>query len=405
MSLYSNRPIPESFFAPLDGLAESVPSRRQCPHLSDTHWLQTGVCRVLSDARSGRGFLQQFAGWLKVCPSQSLHFESLKSQRRLEMLQAVSKVLAQLLQPDASDLAALKDFDLYAGDGHWHSAATHDPVVDGQKTAVGHIYALNLRTHALRHLHLAQGKENDIGAIQKLGAKTLRLDARTGRKVIWVWDRACIHFQLWQKWKMQNGIYFISRTKENMKLQVIGQNPIDTQDPVNQGIQADELVATSQHMYVRRIRHQAPNGETYEFITTEETLEPGVIAWLYLRRWELEKMYDQLKNKLHESKAWASSDQAKTIQAELICLTHNLLTLYERKLEKEHGIKNEAGEKRAKSRREELKKKPKVSRLQTEVIRPLQRSVKLLRWLRANWLTQAPLNETLNRLRTLYATY
>ena len=405
MSLYSNRPVPDAFFNPLAGLAEAARSHRQCQQISDLHWLQLGVCRVLSDARSGRGFLQQFAHWLPVCPSNSLFFESLKSQRRLEMLRQVSLQLASQLRPDSSDHEALRGYELYAGDGHWHAAAAHDPIIDGTKTAVGHLYALNLRTHALRHLHLAQGKEHDSGAIQKLGAEALRMGAEKGRKVNWVWDRAAISFGLWQKWKMQSGIYFISRTKENMKLEVNGQRPI-TADPINHGVQADELTMTSQHMMVRRVRYQAPGtAQTYEFITTEVTLEPGLIAWLYLRRWELEKVYDQLKNKLYESKAWASSAEAKTIQAELICLTHNLLTLHERYLEKEHQIVNQAAEARAKARREKLKQTPKVSSLLVEVIRPLQRSIKFLRWLRAHWESKAPLSESLAHLRTLYATY
>jgi hypothetical protein len=36
-------------------------------------------------------------------------------------------------------------------------------------------------------------------------------------KVLYIWNRAGIDFRQWFKWK-ENGIYFLSREKENMKL-------------------------------------------------------------------------------------------------------------------------------------------------------------------------------------------
>jgi IS4 transposase len=64
-------------------------------------------------------------------------------------------------------------------------------------------------------------------------------------------------------------------------------------------------------------------------ITHEMDLPPGVIVELYRRRWEAEKVFDQIKNKLGEKKAWATSLVAKEAQAQLVAITHNLLLLYE----------------------------------------------------------------------------
>lgn len=394
-------PLCDAFFTPLEAMAKS--SHRNCPALSDEHWLRLGVCRVLSDARSGRGFLQQFCTWLASVPSLSLFFESLKSPRRLQHLEELTKALARTLPEHSPALPELEAYELFAGDGHWHAAATHDTPIDERRWAVGHLYALNLRTRALQHLCLCEGKkEHDLGAIKRLGAEHLRLAVPKGRKVLWVWDKAGIDFRLWHDWKMQHGIYFISRAKENMNGEVLGQNPVK---PIaqNHGVIADQYVATSQHVMVRRVSYQPPEGEKLEFITSNHELEPGVIAWLYLRRWELEKVYDELKNKLQESKAWASSPVAKQIQAQFICLSHNLLELWQNKL-KQEGIVNEAAEKVARQRQEKLRAKGKVSSLLTEVKRPLQTSVKLRRWLRCHWLSPRPLNETLEHLKRLYAT-
>ena len=92
-------------------------------------------------------------------------------------------------------------------------------------------------------------------------------------------------------------------------------------------------------------------GEEFSFLTSECTLPPGVIAHLYRLRWEIEKTFDELKNKpfgrlraewLGETKAWASSPNAKAMQAHFLCMAHNLMICCEAQLEREHGVRNEA---------------------------------------------------------------
>ena len=88
------------------------------------------------------------------------------------------------------------------------------------------------------------------------------------------------------------------------------------------------------------------SGQSYEFLTNEMDLPPGVIVELYRRRWEAEKVFDEIKNKLGEKKAWATSLVAKEAQALLIAITHNLFVRYEQELEREHGVTNEAEDRR-----------------------------------------------------------
>ena len=65
---------------------------------------------------------------------------------------------------------------------------------------------------------------------------------------------------------------------------------------------------------MRRIAYRDPATQEYdEFITSEMTLAPGLIAQFYRMRWDIEKVYDEVKNRLHEQKAWASSATAKTM--------------------------------------------------------------------------------------------
>ena len=154
---------------------------------------------------------------------------------------------------------------------------------------------------------------------------------------------AGIDFQQWHHWKHSGGLYFVSREKENMQLEPIGENAWERTDPRNAGVLADELVATSQGVSVRRVRyHCVLRDEAFSFLTSECTLPPGVIAHLYRLRWEIEKTFDELKNKLGETKAWASAANAKAMQAHFLCLAHNLMILCEAELARVHGVRNAA---------------------------------------------------------------
>jgi hypothetical protein len=61
---------------------------------------------------------------------------------------------------------------------------------------------------------------------------------------------------------------------------------------------------------LRRVRYRdAVSGKIFTFMTTELNLPPGIIAFLYKLRWDVEKVFDEKKSKLHEQKAWATSPQ------------------------------------------------------------------------------------------------
>ena len=116
-------------------------------------------------------------------------------------------------------------------------------------------------------------------------------------------------------------------------------------------------------------------------------LPPGVIVELYRRRWDLEKVFDQIKNKLGEKKAWATSLVAKAVQGQMVAITHNLMLLYEDRLENDHGVTNTAEDERREKRalaiaRVAAKAGRPASTLLLIARRATQRSVKFVRWLR-----------------------
>jgi hypothetical protein len=137
--------------------------------------------------------------------------------------------MAKSMPDPFASISSLDDFDLYAGDGHFIEAATHDKAKPRGSTtqpsdpneastrqttskyATGHIYTINLRSHAMSHLAVAdqqtRKKEHEMRTLKRQTANQLRQHAPKGRKVLYVWDRAGIDFRQWSQWKDLSGIY------------------------------------------------------------------------------------------------------------------------------------------------------------------------------------------------------
>ena len=412
------------FFKPIFGFFEESRFRRNCPALSDALWLEAGMRRCIGLFQSGRDFLQNLAECHDTEILLTTFFESLKSKRRLTLLSDIlAKVQAHMRRalPDPfADFKDLADFELYAGDGHFNAAASHDKAAprkspaksktvgkksSGKKpaakpvgrvaafTATGHLYTLDLRSHSMTHLTVSdqveRNKEHDMRTLKRQDIQALRQGAAKGRKVLHIWDRAGIDFRQWYKWK-ENSIYFLSREKENMNLQVLRVHPFDRAAPMNCGVIADELVGTSVGVTLRRVTCQDPeSGTVYIYLTNlPVSVPPGLVALLYKSRWDAEKVFDEFKNKLGETKSWASTHNAKTCQARLLCLTHNLMTLMEEQIFRQTGIRNEAEIQRKTkilAKRNECSKgngRSGLTVLQQDIQRLTQRTVKFIHWLK-----------------------
>jgi len=427
--------VSAEFFKPIFRFLDLSRCRRNCPALPDELWLEAGIRRCLGLFQSGRDFLQDLAERHDTEILLTTFFESLKSKRRLALL---SDILSQVqshmrrAMPDAfAAFKCLDDFDLYAGDGHFIAAASHDRAAPRKspakgkspgrtaaftatKYATGHLYSLNLRNHCMTHLTVSdqveRKKEHDMRALKRQDIQSLRQGAGKGRKVLYIWDRAGIDFRQWHQWK-HNGIYFLSREKENMNLETLGNHPFDRADPINRGVIADEIVGTSVGVSLRRVTYQDPeSGTVYTYLTNlPVSIPPGIVALLYKSRWDVEKVFDEFKNKLGETKSWASTANAKTCQARLLCLTHNLMTLMEEQIFLETGIRNEAETKRkAKTlvQRDEQSKSiggGGLAVLQQCIQRLTQRTVKFIRWLKNHLDSKHSWTHALARLAKIYA--
>ena len=410
-----NLTVTAAFYQPLNGLAAQSAHARPCAQVSDEQYLHMGVQRVLEASASGRAFLQEHGPRFAQPPTAGNYFATLHSPRRCAALREVNLAVLGTANGRLHDrLAAIPElarYEVFAADGHWHKAAVHDARHEGVKLAVGHFYSLNLRTHTLRHLAAGRGlHEHDMSALKRVKPKGLRQQVPQGRRVVIVYDKAAIDIGYWKRCRQECAVYFLSRAKENQVLAWEESLDWDRSDPRNHGVVEDWRVRTREGQGLRLICYVDPlTGTAYEFLTNEMELPPGVLVELYRRRWEVEKVFDELKNKLGQKKAWATSLVAKETQAQLLALTHNLLLLYEQGLEHRHGVENHAEDQRRAQRTAQAvqtaaRQKTPLSSLVGRARRATQRSVKFVRWLRQSLRDQLAEAAAVLQLKLLYAT-
>ena len=405
--------VTDAFFQPLNGLVAASPHTRPCPELTDEQWLRLGLARVLEPVESGRAFLQEHGPRFADTPGRTNYFYSLASERRRDLALGVNLALiAQTTVPDRlAEIPELANYECFALDGHWHQAATQDARHQGVKLAVGHFYSLNLRGHQMRHLAVGEGlHEHDMSVLKRINPKGLRQGVAMGRRVLIMYDKAGIDFDFWKRCCRRCAVYFVSRVKDGMVDDLIESREVNRRDKRNRGVTEDRRVMTREGYLMRIVCYTEPeSGETYEFLTNEMDLPPGVIVEVYRRRWEVEKVFDEIKNKLGEKKAWATSLVAKAVQGQMVAITHNLMLLYEDRLENDHGVTNTAEDERREKRVAEMAKvaaaaaRPAASLLLI-ARRATQRSVKFVRWLRHAIREDLAEAVAAPRLAALYAT-
>ena len=378
---------------------------------------------MLEHVISGRDWVQRLRMKLALKVSVCNFFAALRSRRRLKMLDEVFhdvRVQGDQLIAESNDPLMkhpeLDGFAVYASDGHTHGSSAHEQPIAGKKRPVTHIYSLNLRTQMLTPLALStpqayKKKEHELATVKRIGTEALRMKEPTGTRVIHVYDPAIIDYPQWYKWKQGSGIYILTLEKANSALTTIGQMQWDVDDPRNTGVLADEYVGPSNGVAFRRVTYVDPvTGKTFRFLTNEMTLPPGLIAFLYKLRWDVEKVFDQIKNKTIEQKAWAANQTAKQQQAMFIALTHNLMKILEVIIEKQEGISNQLPDHKRSARLEkESTMAQEAGRTPNPLVinwrRPTQICLQFIRWLRCVLHDATSWRPAMNALRPLMEKY
>ena len=328
--------VDECFFEPtLRLLNHYCRHRRDTPELSDERFVREGLYRVLGHWDSGRDFLQVRQDGGEHLP-RATWFDALHSRRRATMVAELAVRSYELFDRFLQPRDWLKEFPELAGravwavDGHHLEHASHAARdAKDELVSVGVLYGLCLHSGLQRPLAPFQGdgvRHHELPSFKQQLPEWLKTD-RGEKMPIVIGDPAYIDMLYWFEQHRLRHASLITREKENMKPLIIGPNAFDRTDPVNRGVEADEMAGYA-YTHLRRIVYRDPaSGERFVFMTTETSLRPGVIALLYLLRWKIEKVFDVAKNKLHQQKAWANGDTAARHQSHFIALTHNLLTI------------------------------------------------------------------------------
>jgi hypothetical protein len=385
--------------------------------LDDFRFLRLGVCRVLSQSASGRDFIQQAREVFQEDVARTSFFDSLHSDRRRNMLGQLNAQLVQRSSKGLDDLLAgfpeLRDVPVFAVDGHHIEHAVHSPSDHkGEKVSASNLYVLCLHTGLFWNFGAVQG-DGRHGHEMPVFRKRLEhwlseWPRRRGQhKPIFVGDPAYVDKTFWTRMTFRyDGARFITRTKANMKPTVFNSHGWDQKKAVNDGVEADLLVGFDGAVTMRMVRYRDPEtGTVYEFLTSVTDLEPGLIAMLYLARWRIEKVFDTTKNKLEETKSWAVGEVAQDIRAHLVAISHNLMVLLRRHLDRAHGIREEKVEQKREVQTQQRKSRaaaegrkiaaahkllPTVVQLTAQFIRTLRNGILMdMRWARALELLRA----------------
>ena len=424
--LCGNPLLLDQLLAPADEAAQNYTrSNRNCPGLSDVEFLHLGFQRTLSQSRSGRDFLQQQREIFDLQVPRASFFDTLHSKRRRQFLQEVSwRLYVQGRQDQAHDLLSpfpeLKTRRVWAGDGHKIGHACH-ALRDskGRQVAPNTLYLLCLHSGLLLNLAAVQGDghyRHEMPVFRQALPEVLRQEfsgRKASRAPLFIVDPAFIDHTFWdqQRQLQAAGALMITRAKDDLSPRDFQERSFDAKDPVNTGVDADYLVTFAGGQQMRLIQYADPEtGEGFQFLTTDLELRPGVIAWLYLLRWRIEKVFDTAKNKLEETKAWATGEMARQIQAHFLALTHNLLVLFRGFLESEFAMRDQ---KLVAKRQHALEQRQKKAQAQGRQLHPytwtmpaiVQLSLQFIRTLRNQTLVKVRFYDALERIQAMLVAY
>jgi len=314
--------------------------QRSCPEINDIDFTRLGLLRCMSAVDSGRHFIQTTEEVQGQLLPHSTYFKSLKSPRRTTMLDALER---QSYKIHCENLAAsgidylklfpeLDEYTIEAADGHFIDHACHTPKGgNGKVYAAGFIYAMNLRNGLLRPLCcITNGtkRHHEIPVLRN-HIENHKSPRSPLEKNLYVYDKAVTDYPWWEKQKGHQN-YMLSVLKENSVATWVKSIPFDNRHPTNTGVE-DYSIYESQGVRFNVVQYRDPETQhLHRFVTTlPESLNPGIIALLYYKRWTIEKAYNNSKSNLKEKKAWSSDLNSLNNQMRLTAMTYNLMRVFE----------------------------------------------------------------------------
>jgi len=300
-----------------------------------------GVLRHLKGMHTLR---EQIQALLHLDPSEpdrpplarSTWSDALSATSRRTAMQALVPELvaaAKAVLPDRlADLPGLSQRPVRAIDGTYQHESAHyrrrTPKDGGTDNPKGHalLSFYNLRLGVPEDAYIDTRNRHESLMLRDYDRETSALTRQ--RNTLWLVDRAFIDGRFWDQKKVRLSQTMITRMKSNLLYEILQARVIDHDNPVNAGIVFDQQIQlNSAEQPWRRICLVSRRGRSVEFLTNELELEPGVIAFLYSRRWEEEKCFDTWKNDFSQAKAWGKSLTAIENQVLLAIVTSILIVM------------------------------------------------------------------------------
>ena len=366
------------------------PIFRKCPKVGDEELFFLCVSRAMGQFESGRAFLQDLSLRYDTPVPRASFFEALQSKRRAAVISKISdeafKMFEEISLESGTDFLKafpeLNDYAVFNGDGHYISHSAHAVPGTGKKYAAGSIYIQSMRTGNLFPFCTVRDGRRRKHEMPYFRREVEKLPSSFygDSKMLWILDMAYVDNRWWG-FQRKKGNYFITRLKSNSRPIKCGNLPYDRDDPINKGVTVSYQAGMFCGWLFRVVEYTDPEtGEAYSFVTNlENQMRPGLIAWLYFKRWNIEKNFDTTKNTMAEKKAWAKGKGALSIQSHAIAFAYNIMRLFHEtiaKEQKEQGNRETLSER--KYRKALAKRRERATREGREV-HPLLATVRMAR--------------------------
>ena len=336
IELLTKNTVLEQWFRPLQNALEKVRySEKTFSTLTMPAFLLLGGLRQLQSQPTLREQIQSLMH-LSDTPTpplaRSTWSDALASAKRRDIhreafAHLVSQARAAL--PDRFlDMPSLGNRDIIAIDASYQTESAHyNPVYPMQGGTD------NQKSHMLMTFYdLRKGVPIDvktetasIGEIRVIKEGLDHSHWMAVKNALYSVDRAFMDARYWDERKARYNATIITRFKSNTAYQVQETLPVSMQR-CNDGVISDSVVLLNKSKQPwRRIEFSLPTGEDYAYLSNDFSLEPGELAFIYQRRWDEEKYFDNFKNDLASTKAWGKSPISIDQQA-LIGITTYILT-------------------------------------------------------------------------------
>lgn len=262
--------------------------------------------------------------------------DAMSSSKRRDILRQATHHLVALAQESLVDkfsgIEGIAQRPLIAIDATYQTESSHYvrmlPAEGGNDNQKGHML---LTYYDLRHGVPVNVKieTESMGEMRVLKANDPEArDWSRIRQAIYVVDRAFIDGAYWDERKRSLHATVITRMKSRLVYTRTESRKVAAL-PCNEKVLSDDVIALRcAKQPWRLIEWLSPEGITYRYLTNDFSLEPGVVAFLYHRRWDEEKYFDNFKNDLANAKAWGKTPVAIEQQALMGLMTYILTQLF-----------------------------------------------------------------------------